>query len=364
MRTAVTLVILVLLTYSGPAVAQDLPPDILADQYLLEATEALEGGDAQAAIRAFQRIEGLDAEPPLEFLYFYGKLLVENGTTLDDVLKGESLLKQYVLNIEKDSAHYVPTLKLLSVAGNKLGEIDTQQKTEVRVNAIISEFSARARELNLPLMHYAGSDDARYVVAELILRGDANAMDKHGSPPRWTIATLRTAAGEVACEVVAELIARGADVNAVDEDGEPPLWTAVSEGYIEMGLCLIDSGANVNVTDEHGATALNIAARRNDFEFAKLLIDRGAQINRGGDVYHESYTPLHSAADYLSYEVAKLLIDQGARVNAHSRLVQRPLCRVYSGIRGDSHRAEKIAALLRQHGGTCMNVSICSKHKC
>jgi len=31
----------------GPTAAQDLPPDMLADQYLLEATEAMEQGEPQ-----------------------------------------------------------------------------------------------------------------------------------------------------------------------------------------------------------------------------------------------------------------------------------------------------------------------------
>ena len=130
MKAAVTVLGFVVLTYCGWAAAQDLPPDILADQYLLEAGRAMEQGDAQAAIRAFEKIEALDTEPPLEFLYFYGKLLVENSNALDDVLKGQSLLKQYVLSIEKTSEHYRSTLELLSMAGSKLKEINARQEWE------------------------------------------------------------------------------------------------------------------------------------------------------------------------------------------------------------------------------------------
>lgn len=118
MKTALT--VLFVLFLCVPAAVQDLPPDILADQYLLEATKALENGDPQGALQAFGKIEALDTEPPLEFLFFYGKLLVENRASLDDLLKGQSLLKQFVLSIEKDSEHYTPTLELLSVVGTKL----------------------------------------------------------------------------------------------------------------------------------------------------------------------------------------------------------------------------------------------------
>ena len=135
MKTAVTVLGFMVLTYCGWAVAQDLPPDVLADMYLLEAAKAMEQGDAQAAIRAFEKIEALDTQPPLEFLYFYGKMLVENSNVLDDVLKGQSLLKQYVLNIDKSSEHYTPTLKLLSLAGEKLEAIDAKRRAEAKRQA-------------------------------------------------------------------------------------------------------------------------------------------------------------------------------------------------------------------------------------
>ena len=119
----------------GPVSAQDLPPDILADMYLLEATKALEDGDAQEAIRAFGKIEALDTEPPPEFAYFYGKLLVEHGTVLNDLLKGQKLLKSFVIRIAKDSEHYVPILELLSDVSQKLGRIEKQEAEARRAEA-------------------------------------------------------------------------------------------------------------------------------------------------------------------------------------------------------------------------------------
>ena len=109
-------------SFCGSGKAQDLPPDILADQYLLEATKAMEEGDLKKAEEAFQKIEALDIEPPLAFHFFYGKLLVEHSSALKDLLKGQSLLKKYVVRITKDSEHYTPTLKLLSAVAPKLEE--------------------------------------------------------------------------------------------------------------------------------------------------------------------------------------------------------------------------------------------------
>ena len=104
----------------GLAGAQDLPPVILADQYLLEATEAMEQGELQKAERAFKKIEALEVEPPPTFAYFYGKLLAEHGVGPEVWRKGQSLLKQFVIGIGRESEYYTPTLKLLSMVAAKL----------------------------------------------------------------------------------------------------------------------------------------------------------------------------------------------------------------------------------------------------
>ena len=118
MKTALTF-LLVLLLHS-PAGTQDLPPDILADQYLLEASKALEKDDIQAALQAFRKIEALEVEPPPEFAFFYGKMLVEHGMAPGELLKGQALLKEFVISAGRDSAHYTPALELLSEVRPKL----------------------------------------------------------------------------------------------------------------------------------------------------------------------------------------------------------------------------------------------------
>lgn len=87
--------LLLVLFLAGPALAQELPPDILADMYLLEAMKALESGDRQQALQAFQKIEALDVEPPPMFAYLYGKLLVEQGAGVEAWHQGRSLLTQF-----------------------------------------------------------------------------------------------------------------------------------------------------------------------------------------------------------------------------------------------------------------------------
>ena len=118
MKTALTLLLVLFLC--GPAGTQDLPPDILADQYLLEARKALEKGESRAAYQAFGKIEALDTEPPPDFAFFYGKMLMEHSPVVEDVLKGQALLKEFVISAGRGSAHYTPALELLSEAEAKI----------------------------------------------------------------------------------------------------------------------------------------------------------------------------------------------------------------------------------------------------
>ena len=118
MKTVLTLLFVLFLC--APAGAQDLPPAMLADQYLLEATEAMEQGELLKAERAFKKIEALAVEPPPTFAYFYGKLLAEHGVGPEVWRKGQSLLKQFVISAGRESEYYTPTLKLLSMVEAKL----------------------------------------------------------------------------------------------------------------------------------------------------------------------------------------------------------------------------------------------------
>ncbi|MDE2889272.1 MAG: hypothetical protein OXR72_13780 [Gemmatimonadota bacterium] len=75
---------------SRQATAQVLPPDMLVDQYMMEAQQALEDTTIRpisrfrAAISTYKRIEGLDVEPPPEIYFFYGKVLFESDKNGDN----------------------------------------------------------------------------------------------------------------------------------------------------------------------------------------------------------------------------------------------------------------------------------------
>ena len=118
LKTSLFAFVVILLCGGVPA-AQELPDDILADQYLLAATTALQKQDRQAAINAFQKIEALDVTPPTEFFYFYGKVLVENGVATGNgqsIEKGQSLLKKYIVASGREAEYYRSALEALNNA--------------------------------------------------------------------------------------------------------------------------------------------------------------------------------------------------------------------------------------------------------
>ena len=124
------LLFLLILFLPGSIVAQELPPEIRADKFLLEATKAMENGDPEKALSALQKIEALDVEPPPMFAYTYGKVLVKQGTGVDEWRKGQSLLKAFVISVGRDSKHYTSTLELLVEVEARLEATERQARLE------------------------------------------------------------------------------------------------------------------------------------------------------------------------------------------------------------------------------------------
>ena len=103
----------------GLVVSQELPPEMRMDQYLLEGQRALEHEDPAAAVQAFQKLDALPVDPPVEFAFWYGHALVEHGISQNDVgmvNKGEGFLTQYLLETGRESEHYANALTWLSQA--------------------------------------------------------------------------------------------------------------------------------------------------------------------------------------------------------------------------------------------------------
>jgi len=140
MKTTPTALLALLL--SAPVVAQDLPPDVLADKHLLEAAGAIERGDAHGALEALKKVADLEVEPPPMFSWLYGKVLVEHGDGVPAWRRGRSLLARFAVGAGRDSEHYAPALELIVAAEARMEAAERLARIKGRLPEILSEVSA------------------------------------------------------------------------------------------------------------------------------------------------------------------------------------------------------------------------------
>ena len=211
-------------------------------------------------------------------------------------------------------------------------------------------------------------------IAALVLVGCGPSVDIH------------KAAKEGNIEVVKQHIAAGTDVNAKNENGFTPLHIAVSKGYKEVAELLVTNGADVN-TKDNGSTPLHKAAQFGHKEIVELLINKVADVNAKGEL---GETPLHSAAADGEKEIVELLIVAGADVNVrdkegynslhratyerHKNVVELLIAKG-TDVNAKTNQGEtpldmavvvgnnKIADLLRKHGGKTIHLQYNSLHE-
>ena len=138
-----TVPVLLALSIAGPAVAQDLPHDVLADKLVLEAGAALASGDPQHASRALQEIEALDVEPPAMFAYVKGRLLAAHGDGEEAWREGRLLLAQFAVAAGRDSEHYSPALEAIVAAEARLKAAARLARLKGRLPEILRDVSAQ-----------------------------------------------------------------------------------------------------------------------------------------------------------------------------------------------------------------------------
>ena len=130
-RGVLGLVVGVVWSVGGVAVAAELSEAIRAHQYRLEARTALEAKDEKKAIRALEKFERVTSERRWEFLYLYGTLLGTYGATAEKTRKGKELLMEAVREIgEEREPYFSAALKQLSVAEERLEALERAEEAK------------------------------------------------------------------------------------------------------------------------------------------------------------------------------------------------------------------------------------------
>ena len=233
---------------ASAASAVDFPPEILFDQYLLEAKRALEDTtrrnrktNRRKAAEAFKRIEGLNLDLSLEFRFFYGKFLASADPSESvQLAKGMSLLKQYVLEAGRNAEHYADALKLLS--------------TDKMKGAL------------MPACFNGHTEAVRILLGEGV--NDLDQRDVYIGGDKFLYSPIEVAARYGHAEIVKLLLAAGSHIDASGR-------LAARYGHAEVLRVLIDK-----VPETYNWTGRLTTAVDNDrVEVVKILIAAGADPN-------------------------------------------------------------------------------------
>ncbi|HJN67651.1 MAG TPA: ankyrin repeat domain-containing protein [Pirellulales bacterium] len=114
--------------------------------------------------------------------------------------------------------------------------------------------------------------------------------------------SLNSTVGRNALEKARLILRSGENPNTQPATGLPPLHEAAANGFVEMGMLLIEHGADANLNNMINTTDQD-----------------------GNKILKKGQTPLHVAATLQQLEFAKMLIRSGADVNAFDGLQRTPL---------------------------------------
>jgi ankyrin repeat protein len=95
----------------------------------------------------------------------------------------------------------------------------------------------------------------------------------------------------------------------LEERNETPLIWAVSEGYVDIALTLVEAGARLDAQNSDGNTALLRAACEGRTELARVLIAVGADLDIQNN---DGYSALILAKRRGNHEIAAALLAAGA----------------------------------------------------
>lgn len=129
-RTAASLGIVVLAVCAMTAALAQLPPEIMADRYLVQAERELGAGDAVAAVETLNRIVALQAEHGLEIpdTFWFRRVQAAQEVRLHG-LAVESVV-QYLRSAGRGGEHYRAALELFDTAELAQAEADARAEAE------------------------------------------------------------------------------------------------------------------------------------------------------------------------------------------------------------------------------------------
>ena len=324
--------VLFLLGFFTVASAQ-LPPEIRADAYLLQAEQAIRNGDLHRAQAAIQNILRLQKEHELdlsdEFLFRYAK--AADAVDLSEQAL-EAVLK-YLVASGREGQHYVEALTLMNKTKDRSSGdvVASQLSPNIIADAYLLQTEQSIRDgdrdhartviqniRNLQEQHELDlPDEFHYRYAKA-----ADALDLSEQALESVVKYLAVSGreGQHYLEALALMNKVQTAVSCKGWDTEDYFKTATLE---EVTACL-DTGVDLNARDDAGATPLHRAVENTENpNVFKVLLNAGANPNARDN---NKWTPLHYAVALgKNTGVIEILLNAGADIEAQSKDKQTPL---------------------------------------
>lgn len=367
--------ILILFSAATPVVAQ-LPPEILADSYMLEVEQAFRDGDHTRARAKIREVLRLQAEHDLNLpeLEFWQAKAADSMTSPEQALE---FVLRYLTIAGREGRHYLEALKLMNKAQTEVRckgwetEGYFSGATVEEVSSCLDtgvDLEARDGLGRTPLHRAASQTDSPAVIKALISFGAGlEAQDDAGHTPlvvagvenesAQVIETLLNA-GANPNKLQLILLVPGADLKKIEGALEPIVRRMAQQGreakYRSETLALmntvqrivrcegweteeyfrlatpekvsacLDTGVDLEARDEENAIPLHRAAAlsADPSVIEALLRDRSHPMVRDGS----GRTPLHWAAEYNNNPgIAQALLNAGADAEAEDESGNLPL---------------------------------------
>ena len=332
MQTEIHIVFIQILFGFFSATSAQLPPEIMADAYLLQVEQSIRDGDLDRGRTVIQKIRSLREQHELDLdVEFYFRYALAAGAVGMFGVALESVVK-YLAAVGREGKHYHNALTLMnSVKGeSSQGDVSAQLSPDIIADANL--FAAeeaigsgdldRARtaiqdirtlqeqhELDLPdTFHFRYAKAANSVdLPEQALESVMNYLAVSGREGQYYVEAL-----ELMNRAQVAVSCRGWDTKEYFKIATVD----------EVTACL-DTGIDAQLKDESGVTPLHRAVRYSDkadviTALFNAKVDKEARDN-------DDRTPLHWATHYDNAVAVRALIEAGADPNVRDKDMQTPL---------------------------------------
>ena len=356
MRKTIPSALILVLLGTAPSLAQ-LPPEILADSYLLRSEQAISEGDRAQARGEIDKIILIEKEHELnlpdEFHFRYARAAFAADLPEQSL---EAVVK-YLTAAGREGRHYVEALELMieaqyAIEGRKEPPVASTGQSRSAEAAKQGTVEAQldtggpteAKEGERARLNASGTSEEHPVREPDTTLSDTREALERVPPPEIRPALVgsqghtRNATQALDCkkwkkrsywknatdaDVVACLDA-GASPNARPKAKDTPLSMAAEHNENpNVFKILIAAGANLEARSWYRRTPLHVATIFNENpEVIKVLISAGAELEALAD---EKRTPLHTAAAHGTPEIIKTLVAAGANLEARDKYGQTPL---------------------------------------